>query len=143
MQARFNFELDGEQLGMLFMPRAGTFEILQASVVQEQFIVDQVQVDSPRGSCRLVYSEWEEGEGETKRWISEYAIELVVDAQIAYGTYGLSLAQNDRHGGMLLDRLKRDAEHDFMLCAKLLGRLVRRDLVIDEDSSSGSKSRLH
>ena len=132
---RFDFSLDGDTLGRLFMPRAGTFELLQASVIQEQFVVDSISVDSATGRCRLVYSEWEEDEpsGRGKQWVSEYAIELTVGGQMAFGTYSIAFGPEQRNTGPLLDQLKGEAEQDFMLCAKLLGRSVRRDLVIDED----------
>ncbi len=130
----FRFELDADELGRLFMPRASTFEVLQASVLQESFILDSVNVESSHGSCRMTYSEWEEDDaGGQKVWISEYAIELVLDSVIAYGTYSASFKPEQRESGALLERLKRDAEEDFMLCCKLLGRSVRRDLVVDDE----------
>ncbi|MEM9301663.1 MAG: hypothetical protein AAGE01_06110 [Pseudomonadota bacterium] len=145
MKGHFSFSLDGDTLGRLFMPRAGTFEILTASVLQEQFVVDSVVVESPGGRCRLVYSEWEENETGQKKWVSEYAIELVVGEQIAFGTYALSFGPDQPNAGALLDQIKGEAEEDFMLCAKLLGRSVRRDLVIDEEMPERPKpgKKLH
>lgn len=129
----FQFELGAEDLGRLFMPRASTFEVLQASVLQESFALDSVVVESPGGVCQLTYSEWEEdGSGSSKLWISEYSIELNIDEVLAYGTYSASFRPEQREAGIMLERLKRDAEEDFMLCCKLLGRSVRRDLVVDE-----------
>lgn len=131
----FLFRLNGEALGRLFMPRASTFEVLKASVVQEQFVIDAVVVESTSGLCRLLYSEWEEDDssGATKVWVSEYALELRLGDAIAFGTYSTSFTPEQRDSGFLLDQLKREAEEDFILCAKLLGRSVRRDLVIDEE----------
>lgn len=129
------------------MPRAGTFEVLQASVMQEQFMIDVVAVESPTGKCRLVYSEWEEDSADrtTKLWVSEYSIELTVGELIAFGTYSTSFTPDQRDTGLIIDQLKREAEDDFVLCAKLLGRSVRRDLVIDEEMPSRPKpgSNLH
>lgn len=139
MTQNFSFSLDGDTLGRLFMPRAGTFEILQASVIQDQFVVDAISVESPGGRCRLVYSEWEEDERDGKAWVSEYAIELTVGDQIAFGTYSAAFAPEQRNTGPVLDQLKREAEEDFMLCAKLLGRSVRRDLVIDDETPERPK----
>ena len=135
MSQQFIFSMSGETLGRLFMPRAGTFEVLTASVVQEQFVIDSLAVESATGRCRLLYSEWEEDETSNsgKVWVSEYAIELKVGELIAYGTYSTSFMPDQRDSGVLLDQLKREAEDDFSLCAKLLGRSVRRDLVIDEE----------
>jgi len=137
----FSFSLDGDTLGRLFMPRAGTFELLQASVIQEQFVVDAIAVESAVGRCRLVYSEWEEDDPGTegKAWVSEYAIELAVGEQIAFGTYSAAFGPEQRNTGPVLDQLKQEAEEDFMLCAKLLGRSVRRDLVIDDETPERPK----
>jgi len=131
----FVFSLSGETLGRMFMPRASTFEILKASIVQESLVLDSLKVTSGKGECRLTFSEWEEdlAEQNQKLWICEFAIELTVDELIAFGTYGTSQAADRREAGMILEQLRRDAEQDFMLCAKLLGRSVRRDLVIDEE----------
>ena len=75
MNPEFVFRLDAETLGRLFMPRAGTFEVLQASVVQDQFVVDAVGVQTDGGKCRLIYSEWEEDaeDPNNKLWVSEYS----------------------------------------------------------------------
>ena len=138
----FVFRLDGEILGRLFMSRAGTFEILQASALQESFVVDSIEVQSESGRCRLTFSEWEEEDSPVgaKLWVSEYAIELTVDDLIAFGTYSASLNPEERASGALLEQIRRDAEEDFMLCAKLLGRSVRRDLVVDEETPDRPKS---
>ncbi|MDX1571197.1 MAG: hypothetical protein R3200_11990 [Xanthomonadales bacterium] len=147
MNPEFVIRLDAEALGRLFMPRAGTFEVLQASVIQDQFLVDAVGVESEVGKCRLLYSEWEEDADDpnNKLWVSEYSIELTVGDLIAFGTYSTSFTPDQREAGMVLDQLKREAEDDFILCAKLLGRSVRRDLVIDEDMPNRPKpgSNLH
>ncbi len=141
---RFRFDMGAEELGRLFFPRASTFEVLQASVLQESFILDSVVVDSTIGQCRLTYSEWEEDDaGNNKVWISEYAIEMTVDEVLAYGTYSASFKPDQREAGVMLERLKRDAEEDFMLCCKLLGRSVRRDLVVDETPATRSNDQLH
>jgi hypothetical protein len=129
----FMFHFNADTLGRLFMPRAGTFEVLGASVLQESFVVDSVVVASESGRCRLTYSEWEESESEGKLWVSEYAIELEACEQVAFGTYATTFSPEQREAAMLLEQLKRDAEADFMLCAKLIGRSVRRDLVVDEE----------
>ena len=131
----FVFPLNGETLGRLFMPRASTFEILKASIIQESLVLDSLRVKSSNGECRLTFSEWEEAppDQSQKLWTSEFAIELTVDDVIAFGTYGISQIPDRREAGLILERLRRDAEKDFMLCAKLLGRSVRRDLVIDEE----------
>ncbi len=136
LSGSFVFRLDGESLGRLFMSRAGTFEILQASALQESFIVDSIEVQSRSGRCRLTFSEWEEEDPQRggKLWVSEYAIELTVDELIAYGTYSVSFDPEQRQSGAPLEQIRREAEEDFILCAKLLGRSVRRDLVVDEDS---------
>jgi hypothetical protein len=146
LNSQFDFSLSGETLGRLFMPRASTFEVLTASVVQESFVIDSVRVESPSGRCRLTFSEWEEDAKEGgKLWVSEFGIELAVEEHIAYGTYSTSFSPEQRDAGVLLERLRRDAEEDFMLCAKLIGRSVRRDLVIDEDMPERPKpgSNLH
>ena len=62
MNRTFNISMNGDTLGRLFMPRAGTFEVLEASVLQEQFVVDSIHVDGADGRCRLAYSEWEEND---------------------------------------------------------------------------------
>ena len=131
----FVFPLSGETLGRMFMPRASTFEILTASIIQESMVLDSLRVKSGNGECRLTFSEWEEDQPEQnqKLWISEFTIELTVDDVIAFGTYSISQIPDRREAGLMLERLRRDAEKDFMLCAKLLGRSVRRDLVIDEE----------
>ncbi|MDJ0657040.1 MAG: hypothetical protein QNJ40_22970 [Xanthomonadales bacterium] len=130
----FSFELGAETLGRLFMPRASTFEVTASSNIQESFVVDSVLVQSSQGECRLAYSEWEEEHPQQgKVLVSEYAIELNVNGVLAVGTYSEAFAPDQRGAGPALEQLKRDAEDDFMLCAKLLGRSVRRDLVIDED----------
>ena len=147
MNPEFVIRLDAESLGRLFMPRASTFEVLQASVVQEQFVVDAVGVQSETGKCRLIYSEWEEDadDPDNKLWVSEYSIELTIGDLVAFGTYSTSFTPEQREAGLVLDQLKREAEDDFILCAKLLGRSVRRDLVIDEDMPDRPKpgSNLH
>jgi len=143
-QQRFEFQLSAEDLGRLFMPRASTFDVLQVSALQESFILDSVVVESSSGQCRLTYSEWEEDDaGGSKVWISEYAIELNTDDHLAYGTYSASFKPDQREAGVLLERLKRDAEEDFMLCCKLLGRSVRRDLVVDETPAVKSSEQVH
>ena len=125
----FAFRLKAETLGRMFMPRASTFEILKASIIQESLVLDSLKVKSSNGECRLTFSEWEQDlpEPNQKLWISEFAIELTVDDVIAFGTYGISQVPDRREAGLMLERLRRDAEEDFMLCAKLLGRSVRRD----------------
>lgn len=137
----FVFRLDGEALGRLFMPRAGTFEILQASAIQESFVVDSILVQSEGGRCRLTFSEWEEEDprGEGKLWVSEFAIELTVDELIAFGTYSVSFDPDQRGSGAPLEQVRREAEEDFILCAKLLGRSVRRDLVVDDEPPGRAK----
>ena len=130
---QFVFRFDADTLGRLFMPRAGTFEVLDASLLQDSFVVDSVVVTSDSGRCRLTYSEWEESESEGKLWVSEYAIELEACERIVFGTYATTFSPDQREAAMLLEQLKRDAEADFMLCAKLIGRSVRRDLVVDEE----------
>lgn len=137
----FLFRLNAETLGRLFMPRASTYEILKASIIQESLVLDSLMVESANGVCRLTFSEWEEDlpEQKEKLWISEFAIELTVNEVIAYGTYAISQAPDRREAGMMLEGLRRDAEQDFMLCAKLLGRSVRRDLVIDDDTPEQAK----
>lgn len=144
-QHLFNIELNAEDLGRLFMPRASSFEVLQVSPLQESFILDSVVVDSNSGGCRLTYSEWEENDsGGAKIWISEYAIELNINEVLAYGTYSTSFNPEQRETGVMLERLKRDAEEDFMLCCKLLGRSVRRDLVVDAPADPPrTESKLH
>ncbi len=139
----FVFMFDGETLGQLFMPNAGQFEVLQASAVQEEYIVDSLEVVSQTGRCRLIYAEWEEDNplGRGKWWTSEYAIELAVGEQIAYGVYRLSFPPEQGDVGVMLDRLRLDAEEDFMLCCKLIGRLARRDLVVEDEPPTRQKSR--
>lgn len=129
------FRLTAEEIGRLFMPRASTFEVLSASVLQEQFVVDSLMAESERGRCRLTFSEWEEdaAEGSGKLWVAEYAIELCIGDTIAFATYSTSFTAEQRDSPLLYEALKRAAENDFMLCAKLIGRSVRRDLVIDQD----------
>lgn len=141
----FVFRLDGETLGRLFMSRAGTFEVLQASALQESFVVDSVLVQSESGRCRLTFSEWEEEDPRNggKLWVSEFAIELTVDELIAFGTYSISFDPDQRGSGSALEQVRHDAEEDFILCAKLLGRSVRRDLVVDEEGPDRSKTSFH
>lgn len=134
MNPEFVIRLDAETLGRLFMPRATTFEVLSASIVQEQFVIDTIDIVSEQGRCRLVYSEWEEGEGDDKSWVSEYAIELNMGGMLAYGTYGATFPPQQRAASMIMNQIKREAEEDFILVAKLIGRSVRRDLVVDEDA---------
>lgn len=134
MNPEFVVRLDAETLGRLFMPRATTFEVLSNSLVQEQFVIDTIDIVSEQGRCRLVYSEWEEGEGEDKVWVSEYAIELNMGGMLAYGTYGATFPPQQRAASMIMNQIKREAEEDFILVAKLIGRSVRRDLVVDEDT---------
>jgi hypothetical protein len=132
----FVFPLNAETLGRMFMPRASSFEVLKASIIQEYLVLDSLRVKSTNGSCRLTFSEWEEDQPGKNQplWISEFAIELTVDEVVAFATYSISQAPDRREAGLMLERLRRDAEEDFMLCAKLLGRSVRRDLVIDEET---------
>lgn len=132
---QFAFVLDAEAIGRLFMANAGNFEVVQSSAIQDEYLVDSIDVASPLGKCRLAYCEWEENNpnDDEKWWVSEYAIELTVGQRIAYGTYRLSYSLDQGNSGAMLDRLREDAENDFMLCCKLIGRSVRRDLVVDED----------
>ena len=134
LEQEFLFAFNGETLGRMFMPRASTFEVLEQSPVRETLVVDSLRVQSESGQCRLSFSEWEQDQPEQEQslWVCEYAIELSVSSLIAFGTYGLSFRPQQPEAGLMLERLRRDAEDDFMLCAKLLGRSVRRDLVIDE-----------
>lgn len=134
-EAHFAIVLDGESIGRLFMPNAGTYEVVPGSPLQEEYVIDSLNVVSPSGKCRLVYSEWEEDgtvNGE-KWWVMEYAVELAIGSHIAYGTYRHSYSSDQGESAVIIDRLRADAENDFMLCCKLIGRSVRRDLVIDED----------
>ena len=52
----FIFSLKAETLGRMFMPRASTFEILKASIIQEPLVLDSLRVGSANGSCRLTFS---------------------------------------------------------------------------------------
>jgi hypothetical protein len=142
LDQEFLFAFNGETLGRMFMPRANSFEVLENSLIQEALVVDSLRVKSDSGECRLSFSEWEQDEAdqEQKLWVSEYSIELRVNQLIAFGTYGLSYLPQQPAAGLMLERLRQDAEEDFMLCAKLLGRSVRRDLVIDELGPERPKS---
>ena len=119
------------------MPNASTFEVLGSSAIQEQFVIDSLLAESTRGACRLTFSEWEEDAPESGRkiWVVEYAIELNLGDRIAFGTYSTSFPVDERGSAVAHDALKRTAENDFMLCCKLIGRSVRRDLVVDQDIS--------
>lgn len=131
----FAIMLDAESLGRLFMPNAGSFEVVKTPIIQDEYVVDSLDVISPAGKCRFVFSEWEENStsGDEKWWVTEYAVELSINSHIAYGTYRFSYSLDQGDTGVILDRLREDAENDFMLCCKLIGRSVRRDLVVDDD----------
>lgn len=138
--------LTAEQIGRLFLGRAHTFEVIEQPVPAGSFVLDSVVVESDNGKCRLTYSEWEEDSPmQGKLLVSEYGIELEIGDLLAYATYGVSFPADQRGSVNLLDQLKQDAENDFMLCARLLGRSVRRDLVIDEElpAPSGGSERFH
>lgn len=145
--SHFAILLDAETLGRLFMPNAGSFEVLSSSALQDDYIVDSLDVASPLGKCRLVFSEWEENSttGEEKWWVTEYAVELTIGTRVAYGTYRFSYSLDQGDTGVILDRLREDAENDFMLCCKLIGRSVRRDLVVDDEviEPTGQSQQLH
>ena len=134
MSQSATFTLTAEQIGRLFLARAHTFEVLDAPAPEGGFVLDSVIVESDNGKCSLTYSEWEEDSPhQGKLLVSEYAIELQLGELLAYATYGAASAIEQRGSVHLLDQLKLDAENDFMQCARLLGRSVRRDLVIDEE----------
>ncbi len=137
----FVFRFDPEILGQLFMPKAGTFEVFSEPVELSEFVVDQVEITGESGRCVLAYSEWEEDDplGEGKVWVSEFSIALTCGETTAFATYSTSFRPEQRDAGIVMDRLRKDAEEDFMLCAKLLGRSVRRDLVVDEDMPARAK----
>ncbi|GAB4194267.1 MAG: hypothetical protein Tsb002_25590 [Wenzhouxiangellaceae bacterium] len=143
--AHFVIMLDAESLGRLFMPNAGSFDVINSTLVQEEYMVDSLDVASPQGKCRLIFSEWEENSttGDEKWWVTEYAVELNIGGRLAYGTYRFSYTLDQGDTGVILDRLREDAENDFMLCCKLIGRSVRRDLVVEEDVMEVSSHSQH
>lgn len=145
MSRHVTVTLSAEQIGRLFLGRAHTFEVIDSPVPQGSFVLDSVLVESDNGKCRLTYSEWEEDtQNQGKILVSEYAIELEIGELLTYATYSVSFPADQRGSVSLLDQLKQDAENDFMLCARLLGRSVRRDLVIDEELPAPSASeRFH
>ncbi|MCG8464662.1 MAG: hypothetical protein MI750_07405 [Xanthomonadales bacterium] len=146
VDTHFALMLDAESLGRLFMPNAGSFEVIAEPAIQDEYIVDSLDVASPLGKCRLVFSEWEENNAEDEKWwVTEYAVELTIGERIAYGTYRFSYSLDQGDTGVILDRLREDAENDFMLCCKLIGRSVRRDLVVDDDlvDTNDTTQQLH
>ncbi len=143
LNAPVAIHLTGEQIGRLFLGKAHTFELMEGPVSQSAFELDAVVVDSPDGVCRLAYAEWEEDQAADKLLVCEYAIELKIGQLHAYATYSASIGPEQRGGSQLVDQVKRAAESDFMLCAKLLGRSVRRDLVIDDDDGPVAGEKFH
>ncbi|MEM9530520.1 MAG: hypothetical protein AAGA23_06355 [Pseudomonadota bacterium] len=136
--------LTAEQIGRLFLGRAHTFELVDTPPGESAFELDNVVVDAPGGRCRLTYSEWEEdAAGGAKVLVCEYAIELRIGDMNAFATYSASIGAEQRGGNQLVEMVKRAAEDDFMLCAKLLGRSVRRDLVIDDEDTPLAGEKFH
>lgn len=135
--------LTADQIGRLFLGHAHTFELMDGPVSQSAFELDSVVVDSPDGLCRLAYAEWEEDDRADKLLVCEYAIELRIGQLHAYATYSASIGPEQRGGSQLVDQVKKAAENDFMLCAKLLGRSVRRDLVIDDEDGPMVGEKFH